>query len=235
MLDLTPIRAISLDLDDTLWPVWPTIERAERVLHAWLLHHAPAAADLGRDPAVLRAIREQVQADWPDRRHDLAALRTEAIRRLLRQAGEDPAWAEAAFEAFHAERQRVELFDDAMPLLQALHRRYPLLAITNGTAQVSRVGLGEWFSHAVNAPQLGVAKPEPAIFHHAVSLAGLAPQQVLHIGDDAHLDAWAARNAGLPCIWLNRQAKVWDQPGAPPPTVSSLDEIRRWIEASQPT
>ena len=31
-LELSRIRAITLDLDDTLWPIWPTIERAERVL-----------------------------------------------------------------------------------------------------------------------------------------------------------------------------------------------------------
>ena len=40
-LDVKRISAISLDLDDTLWPVWPAIERAERVLHAWLVKEAP--------------------------------------------------------------------------------------------------------------------------------------------------------------------------------------------------
>ena len=74
MVDLSPIRAISLDLDDTLWPVWPIIERAEQVLQAWLTVHAPRAAALGREPEVLRQIRAQVQADWPAHlRHDLAA------------------------------------------------------------------------------------------------------------------------------------------------------------------
>mgnify|MGYP003353772201 CR=1 FL=1 len=33
-------RALTLDLDDTLWPVWPAIERAEAVLHDWLKAHA---------------------------------------------------------------------------------------------------------------------------------------------------------------------------------------------------
>ncbi|MEY2803648.1 MAG: Flavin mononucleotide phosphatase YigB [Pseudomonadota bacterium] len=232
MLDLTPIRAISLDLDDTLWPVWPTIERAERVLHDWLTRHAPAAAELGRDPTVLRSVREQVQQDWPDRRHDLAAMRQEAIRRLLVRAGEPDQLAGPAFEVFHAERQRVNLFEDALPLLRALQSRYPLLAVTNGTADVHRVGLGLFFAHAVNAPTLGKAKPGPEIYHHAARLLGLAPQQVLHIGDDAHLDAWAARNAGMACIWVNRQGKAWEQPGEPPPTVSGLGEILRWIESS---
>ena len=46
MLDLSRIRAITLDLDDTLWPVWPTIHRAEQVLSDWLMQHAPATAAL---------------------------------------------------------------------------------------------------------------------------------------------------------------------------------------------
>jgi putative hydrolase of the HAD superfamily len=43
-LDVKRIAAISLDLDDTLWPIWPTIERAERALHEWLLREAPKTA-----------------------------------------------------------------------------------------------------------------------------------------------------------------------------------------------
>ena len=230
MLDLTPIRAISLDLDDTLWPVWPIIERAEDVLQGWLQEHAPASAQLARDKTLLRSIREEVQRDWPHKRHDLGAWRQEAIRRLLALAGDPEDLAAPAFEVFHAERQRVTLFEDALPLLHALKSRYPLLAITNGTADVHRVGLGVFFDHAVNAPTLGKAKPEPDIYHHAARLAGLAPHQVLHIGDDALLDAWAARNAGMACIWVNRHAKPWDQQGATPPMVTDLGQIRLWIE-----
>ncbi|HSH89356.1 MAG TPA: HAD family hydrolase, partial [Ramlibacter sp.] len=40
MLDITRIKAISLDLDDTLWPIWPTIEKAEKSLHDWMVDHA---------------------------------------------------------------------------------------------------------------------------------------------------------------------------------------------------
>ena len=36
MLNLTKIKAITLDLDDTLWPIWPAIERAEAALSEWL-------------------------------------------------------------------------------------------------------------------------------------------------------------------------------------------------------
>ena len=57
-LDVKRIAAISLDLDDTLWPIWPTIERAERVLHEWLLREAPKTASLLITPGVLRELRE---------------------------------------------------------------------------------------------------------------------------------------------------------------------------------
>ena len=36
MLDIKTIKAVTLDLDDTLWPVWPAIERAEKALENWL-------------------------------------------------------------------------------------------------------------------------------------------------------------------------------------------------------
>ena len=38
------VRAITLDLDDTLWPIWPTIARAEGALQQWLADNAPATA-----------------------------------------------------------------------------------------------------------------------------------------------------------------------------------------------
>ena len=80
MLDLARIRAITLDLDDTLWPVWPTIHRAEAVLHSWLEAHAPAAAVLSAQPEIKKAIRADINARHADRAHDLSFLRREAIR-----------------------------------------------------------------------------------------------------------------------------------------------------------
>jgi len=119
-LDVKRIAAISLDLDDTLWPIWPTIERAERVLHDWLLREAPKTADLLVTPGMLRELREAAAKERSDLAHDLSALRRESIRGALRRAGEDPALAEPAFEVFFEERQRVTLYDDALPKSRAL-------------------------------------------------------------------------------------------------------------------
>ena len=118
--DSGQVRAISLDLDDTLWPIWPTIAKAEATLLQWLGEHAPAtAAHLG-DTANVRALRHEIVALRPDLKSDLSGLRRESIRLALTQAGDDPALAEPAFDEFFAARQRVDLFDDAVPALQFL-------------------------------------------------------------------------------------------------------------------
>lgn len=105
VIDITRVRAVTLDLDDTLWPIWPTITRAEGVLLQWLGEHAPATATLYSDTAALRAIRNQMVSLRPDLRHDLSALRRESIRLALTQAGDDAALAEPAFDVFFSERR----------------------------------------------------------------------------------------------------------------------------------
>lgn len=209
MLDLSRIRAITLDLDDTLWPVWPTIERAEAVLQDWLARHAPAAAVLSAQPGIRQSIRQQVNARHADRAHDLSFLRREAIRALLQTAGEPAELADPAFEVFFAERQRVELFADALPALAFWSARLPVVALSNGNADVHRVGIGQHFRASVNARETGVAKPDRRIFEAGARAAGVAPHQVLHVGDDAHLDCTGALAAGMQVAWVNRAGQPW--------------------------
>ncbi|MDO5625887.1 MAG: HAD-IA family hydrolase [Pseudomonadota bacterium] len=221
-LDPTRIRAITLDLDDTLWPVWPTIERAEEALRTWLDAHAPRTATLARDAHATHAARQAVLHARPHIAHDLGAIRHAAIAHLLREAGDDQALADAAFAHFHAERQRVNLFDDALPALQWLATRYPVVALTNGNADVHRVGIGAHFHASINAAQAGVAKPDARIFHAGAQAAGVATHEVLHVGDDPHLDGTGAIAAGMQMAWLNRSAQPWPaDAGAPPHVVVS--------------
>jgi FMN hydrolase / 5-amino-6-(5-phospho-D-ribitylamino)uracil phosphatase len=200
-------RALTLDLDDTLWPIWPTIERAESVLHAWLGVHAPATAERF-DRAALRSLRDAVAAESPHWLHDLSAIRAESLRRALLLAGDDPALSQAAFDVFFEARQEVVLYDDALAALERLARRYPLMALTNGNADLDRIGLASFFRGSVTARSLGVAKPDCRIFLHACAELGVEPAQVLHIGDDFELDVSGALNAGLQAVWLRRESQA---------------------------
>lgn len=225
MLDLGKIKAITLDLDDTLWPIWPTIERAEQALHDWLSQHAPMTAALFANPAALREIRGETTTSRPDLKNDMSALRRESIRLALRRAGDDPSLAESAFEVFFAERQRVTLFEDALPALEFLARRYPLVALSNGNADLQRIGLAHFFRAAISAREFGVGKPDPRIFHAAAGAVDTMPDGILHIGDDATLDALGALNAGMQAAWLNRSDQLWPHEQEPHLTLTHLGEL----------
>lgn len=227
MLDTSRIRAISLDLDDTLWPIWPCIERAEQRLHAWLQDHAPLTARLFATAQALREIREHMNHHRPDLKHDLSALRRESIRLALERAGEDTTLADPAFEVFFDARQDVTPYDDVLPALDALAVRFPLVSLSNGNADLARVGMARYFRGAVSAREFGVAKPDPRIFHAAAQLAGVRPEEVLHVGDDVLLDVIGAQGAGMQAAWVNRGEALWPhEDRGPEIECFSLEELR---------
>jgi HAD superfamily hydrolase (TIGR01549 family) len=201
------VRAITLDLDDTLWPVAPVIERAELALQAWLQQHAPHTAQ--QFPIErMRRLRAEVGVAHPGLAHDLTALRLHTTGRALRESGEDPALAPHAFEVFMAQRNRVDLYDEVLPALERLAARYPLLALSNGNADVQQVGLGHCFVGRIGAREAGVAKPDPRIFAAACEALALPAAAVLHVGDDWQADVLGARAAGLHSAWLHRGASL---------------------------
>jgi FMN hydrolase / 5-amino-6-(5-phospho-D-ribitylamino)uracil phosphatase len=225
MLDIERIKAISLDLDDTLWPIWPTIERAEKALHDWLVENAPMTAAMFSSPSALREIRSYMASNRPDLKNDLSAIRRESIRLALYRAGENPLMADQAFEVFFAERQRVDLFEDVRPALEFLSSRFPLISVSNGNADLQRVGLAPFFRAAITAREFGAGKPDPRIFHAAAGALDVMPQDMLHVGDDATLDALGALNAGMQAAWVNRADALWPHEVEPHLALSNLTEL----------
>lgn len=198
-----PLLAITLDLDDTLWPVKPALIHAEQALSAWLGARAPATV-AWMSPENRRRVREALVAEHPERAHDVSFMRRESLRRALLAAGDAVALAEPAFEVFLEARQRVTPYGDVAPVLERWSRRYLLVAVSNGNADVDRVGLGRFFAASVSAHELRFGKPDPRIYQEACRRAGVAPEAALHVGDDLHLDVRAARQAGLRAAWVMR-------------------------------
>ncbi len=225
MLDISRIKAVTLDLDDTLWPIWPTIERAERALNAWLAPQAPLAARLIADMPSRMGLRAQVERLQPDIAHDMSAMRLALIRLALHQSAEDMGLAEPAFELFYEHRMKVDFYEDALPALVFLAQRMPLVAVSNGNADLHRVGIGAHFHASVSAHEFGVPKPDVRIFHAAARAAGVAAHEVLHVGDDAALDVLGACNAGMQTVWVNRGGHAWTHAVQPDLTVSELGQL----------
>lgn len=224
-------RALSLDLDDTLWPIWPSIERAERALDEFLRANCPRTAR--RFPIHrMRRLREQVAAEHPHLAHDFTQQRKLSLERALREAGDDVGQAGAAFEAFYASRNQVEFYPDALAALARLSARWPVAALTNGNADLARIGIDAHFKVFVSAREEGHAKPETPIFLATCERLGVAPGQVLHVGDDPLLDVMGARRAGLRSCWLNRKKESWPA-GLPRPDLefATLAGLADWLES----
>ena len=215
------IRAISLDLDDTLWPIEPVMLRAEQRLDAWLKTHCPRAAEHYPIPA-MRALRDQVAGENPHLAHDFTAQRRLSLSAALTPHGYGDDHVESAFTEFYAARNQVECYADALPALERLAALFPLVSLTNGNADLHKIGLSRFFQFSICARDFGAAKPAPQIFHSACDRLGLPPDAVLHVGDDPEQDVAGARAAGLRCAWLNRSQATWQHPQSPDLIVPDL-------------
>jgi len=216
---------LSFDLDDTLWAVQPVMIAAETAMLSWLTERHPEIMR-GRTPQSLRAMRASIAERFPARSHDMTFLRHQALTEMFAEARRPIAHADEAFEVFYAERNRVKLYDEVEASLKRLSKRYRLFALSNGNADLKRCGIAHWFEGHITAISAGAAKPDVRIFTRLLDEAGVEAAQVLHIGDDPHLDVVGAARAGMQAAWLNRDAKPWPAHLPPPSrTISTLEDI----------
>lgn len=225
--------ALTLDLDDTLWPIVPVMERCERALHEFLAANAPTVAE--RFPVLpMRALRDRIAAERPDLAHDYGALRRLSLEAAFRESAlHAPATIDEAYAVYYATRNDVRLYDEVGEILPALARRHRLVAVTNGNADLERIGLRHLFHATVSARDLGWAKPDIRIFEHARDLLDVAGERIWHVGDDPLLDVIGARRAGLRTVWMNRDGRDWPFPDQPTPdlTVRDLAQLDQALTA----
>ncbi|MFP5441597.1 MAG: HAD family hydrolase [Gammaproteobacteria bacterium] len=200
------LQLLCFDLDNTLWPVEPVIARAEEESWRWLAQQVPEiAAQL--DAEALRLRRLALYQARPEYIHNLTALRRDALRAAFVDAGmhepEARLLAEGALAEFLAHRNRVEFFPGAREALESLAGRYRLAALSNGNADLARIGLDHLFDVVLSAEKVGRAKPDPAMFLRALRDTGTRADAALHIGDHPEQDVAAAREQGLRPVWAN--------------------------------
>jgi len=230
---MSRIAVVTFDLDNTLWDVDAVIRTAERVTRQWFDTHVPEL-NATLTPADLQAIRQQLVIERPDLAHDLSRIRRavfeQAILRVGRGAAESKRLADEAFRLFLDERHKVSFFDDALDVLDRLARRHQLGALTNGNADIGRLGLDRFFRFAFSAADVGAAKPAPQMFRAALAHADVAEHRMIHIGDNPLDDIQGAADLGIGTIWVNLDQRSAASPPATR-TVHRLRDIPNAIEA----
>jgi putative hydrolase of the HAD superfamily len=229
---LLRIRAITLDLDDTLWEIEPVIRRAEAMLWQWLAENYPRISTKYSSTDVLN-IRESVMQEFADYQHDFRFMRKKVLERLAAGSGYATDLIEPAFEVFDNARNEVELFPDVLSNLAALAENFTILALTNGNANLQKIGIDHLFHNTVTATDVGAAKPAREIFEVAIERSGYSAKEILHVGDHPETDVEGARAAGLRTAWMNRTNADWpDHLQRPDVVVTTIADLRSLLQSA---
>lgn len=224
-MQMGEIRAITLDLDDTLWPIDPVIDAAEKRLFDWLAARCPRVARLHTVES-MREARSEIARLETGIAHDLTEVRRRSLERILVVEGAYPAGlVDEAMDEFLHHRNEVEFFPDTLPFLSRASARLPLLSTSNGNADLQRIGLSEFFVAHVSASNVGAAKPDERVFLAACGRLGLEPEQVLHIGDHPVQDILGAARVGMKTVWINRTGGRWEADHDADHEVTSLEQV----------
>ncbi|MBK1735136.1 hypothetical protein CKO15_07515 [Halorhodospira abdelmalekii] len=206
MIEL-PLRAVTFDLDDTLWSVDDVLAAAELQLYEALCRDYPAVAERFPPPA-MRRLRSELAAAEPHLARNATTLRRATLRAAARSSGLDEeaaaAFTDYAFALFIEARQCVQPYPDVAPALRWFAERFTVGVITNGNADIYRTELAPYIDFVVRGVDIDLPKPDPEIFHYACRCAGAPPGEVLHVGDDPWIDAAGALGAGLQAALICR-------------------------------
>ena len=100
------------------------------------------------------------------------------------------------------------LFDGTIEILEYLYVKYKLHIITNGFKEIQQgklnnANIDKYFVTVTNSEMVGVKKPNPKIFKHALNMAMAKEENSIMIGDNYEVDILGALNTGLDAIYFN--------------------------------
>jgi FMN hydrolase / 5-amino-6-(5-phospho-D-ribitylamino)uracil phosphatase len=222
------IKVIAFDLDDTLWPCMPTINRAEAATYRWLQQSYPRISDALDERGLLEFRKAFMRSD-EIYRIDLSLMRREMLAQLARDFDyEVEPMMEEGFELFYRLRHDVSFYADVFPVLDQLKPHYRLGSISNGNASAGLTPLNEYFDYYINAADIMARKPDIRIYKHFCQQMEVSPDECLYVGDDPVYDVVGAREAGMQTVWVNREAMTW--PEELQPAGAEISDLNQLLE-----
>ena len=211
----TPIKAISFDLDDTLYANSPIMIGAEEKMltfFAELFNDIPVTNKLASkhnfvfDQQFWLPFKQQAIAKQPLIFHDVVAFRLESYYlgacALGYSSQQAKIKAQQGMDYFAVVRSQFTVPQASHELLKKLAQHFPLVAITNGNVDTKAIDLEGYFQDVFYAVGGLKQKPSADMFHLACKRLTIKPQELLHVGDCGNADILGAIAAGCQAAWL---------------------------------
>ncbi|AWB66368.1 2-haloalkanoic acid dehalogenase [Saccharobesus litoralis] len=220
-----PIKAISFDLDDTLYNNYPTIMAAEQALIIHLQSVHPNLKNITKRDIEL--VREQVLLEQPKLSSDVTLLRRHWLAKLFNnhKIPNSDNHIGPTFSTFMLARNRISISQKTITFLSKLKSRVPLIAISNGNLDIETTPLANYFTLKMFANSDNKAKPDPAMFLLASQKLSIPCEHILHIGDQLNTDVLGAKRAGCQAAWFDPYSAVKPYPVLADLQLQSLDEL----------
>lgn len=204
-------KALFFDLDNTICDHRTSLQI--RLDHAF----EPILADPEQRAEAVRA-SVAIATDGTDHFPDV-------LRQFKVERPED---IQHAIERYGSDRYRgLELFDDALEVLEAVRDEFIVGVITNGPTDIQQpkidlLAIEHLFDFTLISESTGYWKPDPRIFELALELAGVPAHLAVYIGDSPDHDVAGAQAAGIPAVWMNRAGLEWQSERHPDLAVTDL-------------
>jgi putative hydrolase of the HAD superfamily len=201
---MNPIRAVTFDAGGTLIEPWPSVGAV----------YAEVANEFGFRCEVEKLTAGFFSA-WQSRSTFGYSRQEwfEVVQHSFQESCDVTAkMFDAIYERF-AESRCWRIYDDVLPALEQLKARGLRLAVISNwddrlVSLLEGLGLANHFEAIFVSALVGAHKPSPKIFHHAAALLGVAPTEILHIGDSQSEDIIGARAAGFQARRIRRSGAV---------------------------
>ena len=189
-----PIRAITFDVGGTLIEPWPSVGHVYAEVAARFGLSGLAPEILTRN--FIRAWKAQSSFDYV--KESWFAIVRETFGERAAQL--PPAFYPAVYERF-VDADTWRIYEDVLPTLEALTARgMKLGVISNWDARLrpllANLSLDQRFSSIVISCEVGATKPDARLFARAAEELGVAPGELLHVGDSVAMDVRGAERFG---------------------------------------
>ena len=214
---LTEIKAISFDLDDTLYSNKPVMQAIEQKMIAYftrlpILNKCKTNQTKLLDAHFWSHFRRQAILKQPDLAHDVVQVRLVSYQLGFISLGlaDDIAkkQAQSALDYFIELRSDFTVPEASQLLLANLSTKFPLIAISNGNVDTKELGISQYFQHIYHAGWqvdgcLLKQKPASDMFALACQQLSIKSSELLHVGDCGRADIQGALLAGCQAAWLS--------------------------------